>query len=94
MNKILTGRVHGEVDLRTKNAPRRYDGSQKRFLTQQEDELFVQSLLLEFTEKERLEGKPLRKGDALKNVITLISQEEKRGKSRGIIVTKEEERLL
>lgn len=68
MNEILTGKVHGEIDLRNKIAPRRDDRSQKRFLTQKEDELFVQSLLLKFTES--LEGKLLRKGDVLKNVAT------------------------
>lgn len=68
MNEIGTGRVHGEIDLRNKNAPGRDDRSRKRFLTQQEDELFVQSLLLKFTQS--LEGKFLRKGDVLKNVAT------------------------
>lgn len=68
MNEILTGKVHGEIDLRNKIAPRRDDRSQKGFLTQKEDELFVQSLLLKFTES--LEGKLLRKGDVLKNVAT------------------------
>lgn len=88
MNEVQTGRVHGEIDLKNKNTPMRDNRSQKRLLTQQEDELFVQSLLLKFTES--LEGKLLRKGDVLKNVTTLISQEEKRGKSKGKKVTKEE----
>lgn len=51
----MTGGVYGKIDLRTENAPRRDDGIQKRFLTH--DELFVQFLLLKFTEKEWLEGK-------------------------------------
>lgn len=68
MNEILTGKVHGEIDLRNKIVPRRDDRSQKGFLTQKEDELFVQSLLLKFSES--LEGKLLRKGDVLKNVAT------------------------
>lgn len=92
MNEILTDKVHEEIDLRNKITSRRDDRSQKRFLTQKEDELFVQSLLLKFTESP--EGKLLRKGDMLKNVATWISQEEKRGKSKGKkLQEKKKERL-
>lgn len=33
MNEVLTGRIKGRICLRTKNAPKRDDGSQNRFLT-------------------------------------------------------------
>lgn len=70
MNEILTSRVHGEIDLRTKNALRRDDGSQIRFLTHDRTMSYLSNLCSQILLRQKLEGKLLRKVDALKNVIT------------------------